>query len=286
MAVDPDSTVDISRAYRFAQLPNLAYFVSSGFPFTRMADLSDTAVVLPANPNAGEISGYLNLMGRIGSLTGYPVLRLAVVHPDELQSVKDRNILLIGTIDRLGAAADLLKNTAYQVNGNKLDIKLTGSLDSIRRLFGDPQRTDRDAAATALTASASEGGAVLVGGESPLRSGRSVVALLGGTGADVIPNLVTALRDPDQVPLVRGDLALLTGGRFTSYRVGPEYTSGSLPIWIYPSWLLRDSPLSIVVVMVVGSALLGLFYYFGLRRRAAMRARQTPTTRQTSLRND
>jgi cellulose synthase (UDP-forming) len=278
MAVDPDSTVDISRAYRFAQLPNLAYFVSSGFPFTRMADLSDTAVVLPANPNAGEISGYLNLMGRIGSLTGYPVLRLAVVHPEEVQSVADRNLLLIGTISRLGTAADLLKNTPYKVNGNKLDIQLSGSLESLRRLFGDPQRADRDAAATALTASASEGGAVLVGGESPLRGGRSVVALLGG-GGDVIPDLVTALRDPDQVPLVRGDLALLTGGRFTSYRVGPEYTSGSLPIWIYPSWLLRNSPLAIVLVMIVGSALLGLFYYFGLRRRAAFRARRTPTRR-------
>jgi cellulose synthase (UDP-forming) len=278
MAVDPDSTVDISKAYRFAQLPNLAYFVSSGFPFTRMADLSDTAVVLPANPTPGEISGYLNLMGRIGSLTGYPVLRLQVVHPDGVQTVSDRNLLLIGTISRLGTAADLLKNTPYRVNGNKLDIQLTGSLDSLRRLFGDPQRADRDAAATALTTSASEGGAVLVGGESPLRSGRSVVALLGG-GGEAIGELVTALRDPDQVPLVRGDLALLTGGRFTSYRVGPEYTSGSLPIWIYPSWLLRNSPLAIVVVMIVGSALLGLFYYFGLRRRAAIRGRRTPTRR-------
>jgi cellulose synthase (UDP-forming) len=104
------------------------------------------------------------------------------------------------------------------------------------------------------------------------------VALLGG-GGDAIGDLVTALRDPDQVPNVRGDLALLTGGQITSYRVGPEYTTGSLPIWIYPSWLLRNSPLAIVVVMIVGSALLGLFYYFGLRRRAAIRSRRTPTRR-------
>jgi cellulose synthase (UDP-forming) len=278
MAVDPDSTVDISRAYRFAQLPNLAFFVSSGFPFTRLADLSDTAVVLPQEPNAGEIAGYLNLMGRIGSLTGYPVIRVAVVRPNGVQAVSDRNLLLIGTISRLGTAADLLKNTPYRVEGNRIGIQLSGSLDSLRRLFGDPQRSDRDAAATALSSADAAAGAVLVGGESPLSSGRSVIAVLGST-PEAIGDLVTTLRDPDEVPLVRGDLALLTGGRFTSYRVGPEYTSGALPFWIYPSWLLRNQPLAIVAVMVIGSALLGIFYFFGLRRRAAIRAQRTPLRR-------
>ena len=140
MAVDPDSTFDISRAYRFAELPNLAYFVSSGFPFTRLADLSETAVVLPAQPAAMEISAYLDLMGRIGSLTGYPVIRVAVVKPDGVNSVSDRNLLLMGTLSRLGTAADLLKDSPYRVvNGNRLEVSLTGGLDSVRRLFGDSQ---------------------------------------------------------------------------------------------------------------------------------------------------
>ncbi len=82
MAVDPDSTFDISRAYRFAELPNLAYFVSSGFPFTRLADLSETAVVLPQRRRRSRSAPILDLMGRIGSLTGYPVIRLAVVKAD------------------------------------------------------------------------------------------------------------------------------------------------------------------------------------------------------------
>ena len=277
MSVDPDSTVDISRAYRFTQLPNLAYFVSSGFPFTRLADLSETAVVLPQQPNAGEVTGYLNLMGRIGALTGYPVVRLAVARPAGLQAVADRNLLVIGTTARLGAAADLLRNTPYSVQGNRLAVQLSAGLDSLRRLFGDPQRSDRDAAATALNAVPGDG-AVLVGGESPLHAGRSVVAVLGGVPA-AIGALVTTLRDPDQVPLVRGDLALLSGGRFTSYRVGPEYTSGALPFWLYPAWLLRGQPMAIVAVMVIGSLLLGLFYFFALGRRAALRSRRTPTPR-------
>ncbi len=71
-----------------------------------------------------EIGAFLDLMGQIGSLTGYPVIRLAVVKPDGLSSVADRNILLMGTISTLGPAADLLKNSPYRVNGSRLTVEL------------------------------------------------------------------------------------------------------------------------------------------------------------------
>ena len=278
MAVDPDSTFDISRAYRFAQLPNLAYFVSAGFPFTRLADMSETAVVLPDNANNAEVGAYLDLMGRIGSLTGYPVIHIAVVRPAGVNSVADRNILLMGTIARLGTAADLLKNSPYRIAGNKLAVDINAGLDSVRRLFGDSQQTDRTRAVTALNAAVSGQTAALVGAQSPLNSARSVVALVGGSG-DAIEGLVTTLRDPDQAPLIQGDMALLSGGRFSSYRVGREYTVGSLPFWLYPSWLLRDQPLGIVAVMVIGCILVAIFYFFALRRRASLRTRTIPTRR-------
>jgi cellulose synthase (UDP-forming) len=53
-------------------LPNLSFFASSGFPYTRMADLSGTAVVLPERPNAVEISAFLELVGRLSSQVGHP----------------------------------------------------------------------------------------------------------------------------------------------------------------------------------------------------------------------
>ena len=278
MAVDPDSTIDISRAFRFAELPNLAYFVSSGFPFTRMADLSDTAVVLPAGANAIEIGAYLDMMGRIGSLTGYPVIRHVVVRPDALNSVSDRNILLMGTISRMGPAADLLKNSPYRINGDRLTVDTANGLDGVRRLFGDPVRADRTRAATVLNAGVGTDTAAMVGAQSPLNGNRSVVAVLGGA-APAVQAVVATLRDPDQAPLIQGDLALLGGGRFTSYRVGTQYTAGVLPFWLYPSWYLRDSPIGIVGVMIIGCLLVAVFYFFVLRRRAALRTRTIPTRR-------
>lgn len=278
MAVDPDSTFDISRAYRFSELPNLAYFTSSGFPFTRSADFAETAVVMPAQPAATEQQAYLDLMGRMGSLTGYPVTRVVVVKPDGLNTVADRNLILMGTIARLGPAADLLKNSPYRITGNRLSVSLSNGLDSVRRLFGDPQASDRNKAAAALNAAVSPDTAALVGTESPLRGGRSVVGLIGGS-PDAVEALVTTLRDPDQAPLIQGDLALLSGGRFSSYRVAEPFTAGSLPFWLYPSWLLRDQPLAIVFVMVIGCVLVAIFYYFALRRRAARRSRSIPVGR-------
>ena len=278
MAVDPDSTIDISRAYRFTELPNLSYFISAGFPFTRLADLSETAVVMPDRPSPVEVGAYLDLMGQIGSLTGYPVTRLAVVRPNGLQSVANRDLLLIGTIARLGSAADLLKKSPYRVNANRLTVDLNGGLDSVRRLFGDRNAGDRQRAGTALAASVSSGTSALIGAQSPLQNGRSVVALLGGS-PQAVETLVTTFHDPDQTPLIQGDLSLLAGNRITSYRVGSQYAVGSLPFWLYPSFLLRDQPLGIAAVMVVGCILVAVFYFFALRRRAAIRARTTPNRR-------
>ncbi len=276
MAVDPDSTFDISRAYRYAQLPNLAYFINSGFPFTRMADLSETAVVLPQQPASAEVKAYLDLMGRIGSLTGYPVVRLAVVRSDGVQAVADRNIVLIGSLPALGPAADLLKSSPYQVQGNRLAVALPNGLETVRRLFGDPV-DDRNRAASVLSGAAGPDSAALVGLQSPLNPARSMVALLGGS-PEAVNALVTTLRDPDQAVLVQGDLALLSGGRFTSYRVGKHYAEGQLPFWAYPALLLRQSPIGIVGIIVIALILAALLNV-AVRRRVANRNRPVPTRR-------
>ncbi len=64
-----------------AVLPNLEIFANAGYPFTRKADLSDTAVVLPDIPSTDEIELFLTLMGHFGAQTGYPVLNVTVTNP-------------------------------------------------------------------------------------------------------------------------------------------------------------------------------------------------------------
>jgi cellulose synthase (UDP-forming) len=83
--------------------------------------------------------------------------------------------------------------------------------------------------------------------------------------------MVRTLTDSDQAPLIQGDLSLLSGGRVTAYRVGPTYTVGALPFWLWPSWALRDQPLALLVLVGAGAVLLGSALLGTIRRRARAR---------------
>ena len=278
MSIDPDSTIDLSRGFRFAAMPNLAFFVNSGFPFTRMADLSETVVVVPDRPTAVETSAFLNLMGRIGALTGFPVIRMAVARPDGVTAYPDRDVLMIGTIAHLQGAADLLRTAPVRLNGNRLASSLTTTLDSVRRIFGDPAGADRQRLATRISAGIGESTALLEGAQSPMHAGRSVVAILAAAPQG-LERVITTLRDTVQAPLIQGDSAIMSGDRVTSYRVGDTYTVGSLPLWMRPSWTLRDQPYASVAILLIGCLLLGFALYWAMRRRAGMRVNQKPRAR-------
>jgi cellulose synthase (UDP-forming) len=278
MAVDPDSTIDLSRSHRFAELPNLAFFVNSGFPFTRMADLSETAVVLPDRPSGVEVSAFLAMMGRFGALTGYPAIRVAVVRPDGVAGVADRDLLVMGTLQRLGRAADLLRGSAVALENGRLTISVSDPLDSVRRLFDDRPGRERDRATATLQAGVSETTAMLIGGQSPLHSGRSVVAM-AAAAPQALDGVVASLSDSQRAQLIQGDLALLASDHVASFRVTTPYTVGSLPFWMWPSWYLRDDPYTLVVLMLVGCGLLGSALYWAMHRRAGRRLEAADPTR-------
>jgi cellulose synthase (UDP-forming) len=273
MALDPESSIDLSRAYRFTSMPNLGFFAGSGFPFTRMADLSSTAVVLPERPTPVEIGAFLTMMGRFGSLTGIPSVRVAVVRPNQVATLADRDLLLMSTLPHLGSAASLLSDTRLRVEGERVTMVLPTPFDRVRAWFGESGARDRAEAATRFTAAFGESGMAMVSGESPLAAGKSLVALLAGEpqGLDAI---VASLRDPDRARQIQGDLALLSADRVTSYRVGPRYYVGWLPPWMWPDLLLRDQPFGLFGLVAGGSLLLGLAMFWAMRRRAAWRVRQ------------
>ncbi len=274
MSVDPDSTIDMSRAYRFTEMPNLQFFVNSGFPFTRMADLSETAVVLPDRPSSVELTVFLDMMGRLGALTGYPPVRMAVVRPDGVNAVGDRDLLVMGTISRMPQVGDLLLRSGVSLISNRMSLRVPDTVESLRRVFSDRSEPERRRAEVALQTGISDSTAMMVGAQSPLSSGRSVVAMLAGSPQS-LESAVTLLRDTAQAPLIQGDLALLSGGQVTSYRVADAYTVGTLPFWLYPSWLLADSPYGIIAIMLGGCVLLGLALYWAMRRRAGGRLTQS-----------
>ena len=273
LSVDPDSTIDFSNAYHFTALPNLAFFASSAFPFSRMADLSDTAVVLADRPGTVELSAFLGVMGRTGALTGYPVLRVTVARAAEASTLTGKDLLVIGTLAHMSGAAGLLADSPYRLDGTALRVRLPTALAGVWRLFGDRTGEERQQAGAALAATLGGGAAAMIGAAVPSGGGRSLVALLAAEpqGLDA---MVETLGDARLLPDIQGDLTLLSGGRVTSWRSGPTYTVGYLPPWLWPDWLLRDDPLWVLGLMVASAGLLGLALLRVLVWTAARRIRR------------
>ncbi|HEY8613143.1 MAG TPA: UDP-forming cellulose synthase catalytic subunit [Roseomonas sp.] len=275
-AVDPDSTIDLSRAWRYARLPSLGFFASAGFPFSRMADLSGTAAVLPERPNTVETGAFLDLIGMLAANVGHPATGLTVVFPPGLQTMAGQDLLLMGTLGRQPAAATLLRDSPVQVQNDRLTIAAPDALTDIRALFLDRPGSDEITRASAALSELGEGVSVLVGTESPLTPGKSVVAVLGATPA-ALSGVVGALRDPETSARVQGDLVVINGNRVTGYRTAATYGVGNPPWWVLPYLWLGTSPWRVAGLMLAGALLLCLPFYWLLRRRAAMRLRaRTP----------
>ena len=150
------------------------------------------------------------------------------------------------------------------------------ALADIRALFLDRPGAAELTRASAALSELGEDVSVLVATESPLTPGKSVVAMLGATPA-ALSGLTGALRDPENAARVQGDLVVVNGGRVTGYRSAATYTVGNPPLWVVPYIWLGSSPWRVAAVMVAGALLLGLPFYWLLRRRAAVRLRaRTP----------
>jgi cellulose synthase (UDP-forming) len=274
--IDPDSTIDLTDAYRFTTLPNLAFFGGSGFPFTRMADFSETAVVLPERPTTQELTAFLSLFGKLAAHVGHATTGIEVVRPNGLEAVAGRDLLVIGALGRQPALNTLLRDGPVTLEGNRLTVALPDAMEGFRNLFlGDEPRVAREQA-QALLASPGEGSGILLGFESPLRSGRSVVALTGTTPQG-LEMMLAALRDPEQAPRVQGDLAILQGGRVNSFTLGSRYTVGSLPPHVWPQYFLQTRPDLLLLLLALACAIVAIPAYWALRRRAAMRLRTRTT---------
>ncbi len=63
VVIGDDSTIDFSKYYHFIALPDLRVFANAGFPYSRMADLSDTLVVVPKAPTQWPVATLLQALG-------------------------------------------------------------------------------------------------------------------------------------------------------------------------------------------------------------------------------
>lgn len=269
--LEPDSTLDLSGYRHFIALPNLGVFKDSGFPFTRLADLSETAVILPDAPSAAEIDSYLNVLGRFGSSTGYPATAVTVARAGEVEGLADKDLLLIAS----GADQPLLQRWAAQLPagfaGNSQRFEVSDLAFKVRQWFSSDNAASLARSRAALSASGGAGTAFVAGFESPLRSGRSVVALVAARPeglADISRALTTR---EDYAQGLQGSLAMVRGQQVESLVADETYHVGSLGPLLYVRWQLARHPLLMLGLSALGVALLAGLLYAALRARARQR---------------
>lgn len=275
-SIDPDSTVDISHARRYARMPNVGYFASAGFPFTRVADLSETAALLPERPSALETAAFLDLVGYLSAITGASATGLQVVTSGGVQAVAGRDLLVVGALGRVPALTTLLKGGPLQATEGRLTLSLPDPLQDIRALFWDaPSRAERTRASAALDGGGDGLGAI-IGVRNAFSAGKSAVIVTGMTPA-AVANAVATLRDPDGSAHIQGDITLIQGAQASSFRTAAGYDVGDLPPWLWPQRWLANQPERAGVLLLSCVGLVGTPLFWKLRRRALIRLRgRTP----------
>jgi hypothetical protein len=269
-AIDPDSTLDLTHIEHYAAMPNLAFFANSGFPFTKYADLRETAVILPDAPKPAEVETMLTVLGSFGAATGVAATRFELLSASNAQQAADRDVLVIAS----GVDAPLLqkwKDTlpARIDAGQRASSTLGKLTDAGAEWFSGalPHAVPKDG----WTEIASKGPlAAILGFESPLASGRSAV-VLNATDETALPRMAIALIDASQVRNVRGDLALLRDDQVQSFRVGDTYYVGRLSWWRWIWFQLHSHPILLVTLGLALGIFIALMIFGALRRMAARR---------------
>ena len=272
-AVLKDSYLDLQDIPHLATLPDLELFSNAGYPFTRKADLSDTAVVLPNTSSPDEIEMYLTLMGHFGAQTGYPVLNVGVTNADGMKEDGRKDYLVLGTVEDQPALSKLNSSLPVMVDGSGLHIQDTqGFFAPLQHAWWKVRSSDHIQSGQLETA----GGlpdALIEGIEWPARSGRSVV-IVALRDHNSVPNFLSVFLKNAQSSDISQSVSVLHGARFVSYRIGNDvYNVGSLSLWTQVNMLFSKYPWLIVVSTLFFCFFMAVLIRAMLRRRARARLR-------------
>lgn len=259
--IDPDSTIDFSQYPHFMPLPNLEAFGKSGFPYTRLADLSQTAVALNAKPSIEDVSTYLTLMGRFGESTGYPGTHITVQLGQPGLSIPDKDLVIISSGDQ-GWLDEWADHMPAMLSGDRKQFGTSDLLfKSVDWMPPDP-RTVQNPIRNKLTYDGSGAIAIVAGFESPVSSGRSVVLIASSTpeGQGLVSKAL--LGTDDFAENLMGSLAVIHENGVVPLASQYSYSIGSLGFWRGLQWSIVQYWPGVLSYWWIGAIFLGLLLLF------------------------
>lgn len=258
VVIGDDSTIDFSKYYHFMAMPDLRVFANAGFPYSRMADLADTLVVVPKTPTEGQVATLLEVVGGIGAQTGLAAVNLRMTDDSSQMKDKDADLLLIGAIPL--ALKDDTK-ISLLVEATKSWVKMPMRHYDLASIYPD---TEARTPNTRTDITSSGPMAAMISFQSPYNAQRSVLALLADSprGNEL---LTQALNDSGKRAAMFGSVAVIRESGVNSLRVGDIYYIGHLP-WFERIWFaLSSHPVLLAILAAVSVVLLAWVLWRMLR---------------------
>lgn len=270
-AVLKTSELMVKNTAHFAAMPRLDMFANTGFPYTRFADLAQTLVLLPAVPTPDEISLYLTMAGFMGAQTGYPSLRLELTQSSERPGATDKDLLMIGGLDRQPLLQRWASHMLVQPEGNQLRLARSFDLNTLLNSLPGSDASHQKRNLELILQNDSQLDGFVQGFTSPVFPGRTVVAFTSMKGKTLAP-LAEDWASVANASNLYGTVSLFSGGKFHSFTFSPDrYHLGNLGNWAAMQYWGRRyywlSPILIFACMW----LLTLFCHRWLEARAVAR---------------
>lgn len=251
----------------FAYLPDMQMFVEDGFPFTRMADLSETVVVVPPNPSRAELSTLFSLMSHFAATTGVPPLRAAystsLAHLPSTFAGKD--ILVVAEASNLAVLSRWQHALPLGHRMERFRVNMPSYYEQMMIAFGwrwaPAEARDIE---EVLRRHPKVG--VALGIQSPFDSERQVV-VVSATEAAQMPSVPDMLSYTHAVR--RGGDVLLIGKDMDNWRflLNRRTGVGDLSWYTRLQWYLSNHWVMLVPFVLISILLLSWIFYQAFQRR-------------------
>ncbi len=264
LQIESSSMLQFKGFYHYATLPEIGLFTQGGFPFTKYADLSQTAFVLDEHADNQQLTTMLNTAGRLGAITGMTPSLVTVADRKNAAAIKNKDLIIVGSMPN--AVTQINKQAARDLSAHVSDWFKNSSAAVALKATDDG--TDKNFADTNFL---SAGFAAIVSVASPLNSDRTVVALLSeaDNGAHLLNNRMAV---PSDLATASGGTVFLSEDNITGFSPEATYTVGDLP-WFERVWLsLADRPFLLVFFALLAAVTVGAGIFFYMRRWIRQRA--------------
>lgn len=278
--IDPESTIDLTAYPHFKAMPDLTSFTDSGWPFTRLADLSETAVILNPQASPQALGLYFDLMGLMGASTGYPALGVTVTSIEQVDTVSGKDLLVLTA----GADQPALTYWSEDLAGtfSPPDGKQMGTSDLLYKTLSWPTPDPRDnkVPQRSVVAYDSQGvSAIVAGFESPKTPGRSVVLVASNDATGLEKAASAILKHENFEGAVGGSLSIIRTNTIDPLIADQTYYTGRLGYFKHLQWLLAPYMPAKTWQLLAAIAVLLLVMVVLLLRAARTLFRQRKATR-------